>query len=278
MKRRERSYPHPVLGNGDDVPGAAFQTSIAMSTDNQMLYIDVDATCSCRSMNEMIRERKAAFVAHVECGTTFYRKAYTFFENSAQIAIPSDALADVVEVNTFIRAVETITAYNIPEIHPDYQDAVFKIEKGDILGIGDGYTFSLDNNYDALSNVGSIMQINESDRNDGAPMEADFWQDKIVIYLSKRDFKDYRLLRQHKELADTLTTTIVLPVLMEAIKQIKSAPDLKESCRWATVLERRIERLKLNLDDQELILAQKLLEAPVRRTLAAAKMLAESIS
>lgn len=43
MKLSSRSYPHPVVGSRDDVPGAAFQSVLEMTTDKEAVYIDVES-------------------------------------------------------------------------------------------------------------------------------------------------------------------------------------------------------------------------------------------
>jgi len=71
-------------------------------------------------------------------------------------------------------------------------------------------------------------------------------------------------------------TAIVLPVLIEAIHNLKENAD--DDLRWVRALKRRMESLDLKTDDEPLELAQKLLELPVRRTLASTRMVAENAS
>jgi hypothetical protein len=50
---------------------------------------------------------------------------------------------------------------------------------------------------------------------------------------------------------------------------------MDDNRRWVRALARRIERLGLATESQPLLLAQKLLELPVKRALSSARMLAE---
>lgn len=279
MRLSSRSYPHPVLGNRDDVPNSAFQVALEMSTDKQSVYVAAEAACSCDTLNAMLAAGDAEFVMHVECSNTLFRKAYAFSETSHRISIPADNLNDVVEVNVFIRAVNRLQSYHIPEAHPDYGAAAFDVQRGDILAVAEGQVFHIESNFDSLSRIGSIMQINESPEDGDLPMQTHFEADKIVIFLSKNDFADYKLLKLHEGVSGPLTTTIVLPVLVEALYILKeetaSADDAR---RWVRALARRIESLELNKEMQPLILAQKLLELPVKRALSSSRMLAETTS
>ncbi|HON01087.1 MAG TPA: hypothetical protein PLM33_12635 [Acidobacteriota bacterium] len=276
MRLSARSYPHPVLGNRDDVPGAGFQAALEMSADKECIYIAADVTCSCETLNALLNDGRAAYVLHVECSNTLFRRAYEFREPHHRISIGADNLNDAVEVNVFVRATDRIGGYRLPEAHPDYADAAFDIQRGDILAVGEGQVFYVESDFDSLSRIGSIMQINESPKDGDIPMEPDFNGDKIVIFLSKNDFAEYKVLKLHEGVRDPLATIIVLPVLVEAINILmKESDGLEDTRRWVRALARRIESLGLNRESPPLLLAQKLLELPVKRALSSSRMLVE---
>lgn len=279
MRLSARSYPHPVLGNRDDVPGAAFQSTIEVSTDKQSVYVNVEVACSCEAMNALLVAHRAAFVLHLECSNTLFRRAYEFRESQHRISIPSDNLNDAVEVNVFVRATDRIPDYRIPDAHPDYAGALFDIRRGDILAIGEGQVFHIESDFDSLSRIGSIMQINESPKVGDIPMEPTYDGDKIVIFLSKNDFADYKVLKHHEGVRGPLTTAIVLPVLVESLYILKEEGNgMDDTRRWVRTLAHRIENVGLSTEMQPLFLAQKLLELPVKRALSSSRMLAEASS
>ncbi|MBN1808500.1 MAG: hypothetical protein JW909_05490 [Planctomycetes bacterium] len=279
MRLSARSYPHPVLGNRDDVPGAAFQAALEMSADKECVYIATDAACSCETLNALLKDGRAAYVLHVECSNTLFRRAYEFREPQHRISIGADNLNDAVEVNVFVRATDRIADYRVSEAHPDYAGTAFDIQRGDILAVGEGQVFHIESDFDSLSRIGSIMQINESPKDGDIPMEPSFDGDKIVIFLSKSDFADYKVLKLHEEVRGPLTTTIVLPVLVEALHILKEESEgMDDARRWVRALARRIESLGLTGESQPLLLAQKLLELPVKRALSSSRTLAEQSS
>lgn len=279
MRLSARSFPHPVLGNRDDVPGAAFQATIEMSTDRQSVYLQTDTACSCEALNALLSAGHATRVLHVECSNTLFRRAYEFREQQHRISIPADSLNDAVEVNVFVRAADRIPDYVIPEAHPDYAGAVFDVRRGDILAVGEGQVFHIESSFDSLSRIGSIMQISESPKDGDLPMELTFDQDKIVIFLSKSDFADYKILKLNAAVRGPLTTTIVLPVLVEALHILREESEgMDDPRRWVRALSRRLESLDLSADMQPLHLAQRLLELPVKRALSSSRMLAEASS
>lgn len=277
MRLSARSYPHPVLGNRDDVPGAAFQATLEMSADKQYVYVNVKVACSCETLNALIKENRAAFVLHIECSNTLFRRAYEFQSMDYRISIPADQLNDDVEVNIFVHAICDIPNYHVPEAHPDYGDAVFDIRCRDILAVGEGRVFPIQSKFDSLKKISSIMQISESTKDGDIPMEVAFNGEKIVIYLSKSDFEVYKVLKNYEAVRGHLSTTIVLPVLIEALHILKDESEgIEDSRRWVRTLARRIEGMDTQMDVFQL--AQQILELPIKRALASAHRLVEASS
>jgi len=61
MRLSSRSYPHPVVGNRDDVPSAAFQAALEMTTDKEAIYLDVAVKCSSKTINDLVKKKDAQF-------------------------------------------------------------------------------------------------------------------------------------------------------------------------------------------------------------------------
>lgn len=268
MKLSNRSYPHPVVGSRDDVPEAAFQSVLEMSTDKEAVYIDAAINCSSKTVNDLIKKKDAAFAVHVECTNTLFRKAFMFHDTPHRVQIPANALNDIVDVNTFAIATRPLSGYRVQGAHPDYGDAKFEVDKGDILAVGEGRTFDLEAKFESLRPIGSIMEIHEALELGDMPMRVDYAQPKIQIVLSKNDFKDYKLLKPIEGVSVALTTAIVLPVLIEAMRLAKD--ETYEDFRWVRALQRRMEAMGMKSDGEPLLQAQQILELPVRRTLASA--------
>jgi len=61
--------------------------------------------------------------------------------------------------------------------------------------VSEGQIFYLDAPFDALSPIGSIMEIHEAHQEGDRPMQVQFSGQKILIFLSKKDFADYKVLK-----------------------------------------------------------------------------------
>lgn len=278
MKLTERSYPYPVVGNRDDVPDVAFQASIEMTADKDYIYIDATVNCSNSTINEHLKSGNVCYVLHVDCSNTFFRKAYKFSDNIFRQEVPVNFLNDLVEINIFVVASKKINNYQVNGAHPDYGDTVFDVNVADILAVAQTVSFHIDERFDSMKRVGSIMQIIENPKSDSdLPMAVDFNGSKITILLSKPDFREYKLLKSNEAVIAPLTATIVFPVLLEALRVLKSeysGVDDSDSPKWVVILRRKINELDIEGDD-EFTNAQKLLELPIKRSLSAAHSLAE---
>lgn len=283
MKLSRRSYPHPVVGNWDDVPGAAFQATVEMSADKENIYLDVNIQNSSATIRHLVDTSRAAYAVHVECTNTLFRRAIEFREDSKRIPIRGDQLNDAVEVNVFAVATQDTSGYVVDRAHPDYEGAAFDVKKGDILAVGEGRVFPVESSFDVLGRIGSIMQIDGATEDGDLPMRIDFNGEKIRLILSKEDFKTYKLMRHDEALSSVLTTAIVVPALLETLHYIGSeegGEDVEglEVLRWYRVLARRIEALGLEDESDNLAKVQRLLELPVKRALVSARSLAEAAS
>jgi hypothetical protein len=276
MRLSHRSFPYPVVGNGDDVVDAAFQAAMSVHDDRVNYYINVKVQCSSSTISKLVKKGDAVYVLHVECGNTLYRSATEFTEDEREFMIPGEYLNSTVEVNVVAQAKKDIPKYKVDNAHADYGDATFAVSAGDILAVSEGFTFDADINFDMLRSMSSIMQIRERDDPEDAPMEVDLSEEKITIYLSHVDFENYKIIRAHPVLSASLIATLVLPALVEALTAMKGDPSVVEDTRWYRCLTRRIEQAGYSLDTHPLRLAQDILELPIKRAFMSARALLES--
>lgn len=278
MKLSERSYPYPVVGNRDDVPGAAFQASVEMTADKEYIYIDVNVDCSSKTINEYVESGDVCYLLHVDCSNTFFRNSYKFSKKQFRQEISIEFLNDLIEVNIFAVAVKKINDYRVEDAHEDYGGVTFDVNTADILAVGQTISFHIDERFDSMKRVGSIMQIVENPKIESdLPMEVEFNGQKIIILMSKADFREYKLLRSSETVIAPLTATIVFPVLLEALRILKSdfsGMEDSDAPKWVVVLRRKIMAMNIEAED-DFIKAQKILELPIKRSLTSAHQLAE---
>jgi hypothetical protein len=267
MKLRERSYPHPVVGNKDDVPGASFQVTVEVTTDPQSVMISFTILNSSETLLQLISAGSAYYAAHVECSATSFRKLYEFDQTDTTISIPSDDLKGNVEVNCFVVAAKHLSNYTVAGQHNDYGNFKFEIRPFDILARSDGFQFPIDHNYSGFEKISSILVVVASPDAADKPMFCDLNDDKIQVILSQTDFTAYQNLF-HTPVARVLETSIVLPALMTALSSLQN--DSSGEFRWQRILTAKMDQLGITNAEDPLVAAQRILELPIRRTLLSA--------
>ncbi len=275
MRLSQRSFPHPVVGNADDVVDVAFQAPVEMYHDSADYYLRVVVQCSSKTISQLVKNGDATYVLHVECSNTLYRRAFEFSDVDREFSIPSDQLNSTVEVNVFVVARRDIPKYKVDNAHPDYGATTFSIGTGDVLAVGETFTFEADIDFDALRSVSSIMQIRERSGPNDQPMELDFSGDKIAILLSPNDFAMYQTIKTCPPIGASIMPAIVLSALIKAIEVIKDQPANYEDLRWFRCLKRRIDHMNLSIETESLELAQEVLELPIKRAFSTAKAFLE---
>lgn len=278
MRLNTRSYPHPVVGNQDDVPHCACQATAEHSSDRDQLYLSFKVDCSSQVINRLIQQDVAHYVVHVECSNTLFRRAWTFKEDTFMLAISLNDLCDSVEINVAICATRHVSDYSPDGMHEDYGDSTFEVGPGDFLAVTPTMALEVYPNFESLGRVGSIMEIHASSQSGDSPMSVVFESSKIQIILSQNDFRDYAISKANPDALGLLMCAIVLPVLIEATRHVLTMQeeDIVDGKRWQKVLYSRIKELgKHAASDDPFEISQVLLELPVKRALTSAVRILE---
>ena len=270
MRLSSRSYPHPVVGNGDDVPSVGFQATIESSLRPPDCVLEVSINCGSPTLKKWIEKGSACYMVHVECGRTLYRKSFPSQEPRFRIPIPAQDLNGVVELTSLIVATRAIRRYEVPEANEAYGGAVFAVEPGDILACGEPRDFE-QRTRDPLRRIGSIVEIVCAEKPGEFAMEATYNDPKIKIVLCKTDHANYAALAGKPHLRSLIATALVVPVLVDAVYKLRGeAKEDYAEYKWAEVIGRRMDELGLQ-DAEPLKVAQQLYGMPVSRAFQSAQ-------
>lgn len=273
MKLNDVSFPHPVLGNSDDVRGEyRVETDVKMGRES--IEININNSLQNPTLGKLIESDKAVFVAEVNCKQTLYREVFLSKEAAIKIDLTSQLLRNKVEVSFYICAKERINNYTLPEAHPDYSGYSLEVNPGDLLAYGGSITFVALKDWRDLLAVSSFMEIKKSKEKKG-PAIVTLTQNKIVLHLCEEDYKKYFALKDDKNLFPIFHASLVLPALMYAIGQLNQYGDDYKESDWYQVLEQRLKldpdlkKLDWTQPENALPVAQLLIGYPVGRELEA---------
>ncbi len=270
-----KSYPHPVLGNGDDLGGHFRVTDFAYELRKDEIVLNPTYSLKNAGLEELISKGKALFVCRVESRSTFFRSSFSTRKNIDQFVFPAKYVRDKVTVTFYICADEYLEDYRPTDCNPDYgKNPNFGLDKGDILAVG-GYTnFLAIKEYDPLRPpISSFFSIRPGNDLEG-PMQVDYDAAKITVILSKEDWRSYTKIKNQTLIAGILHAAIVFPVLVDAIHKVQSNDSNYESQAWFERLEDVLD--KKGLREKEAILsAQKILDDPETRSFSSILALLE---
>lgn len=265
MKVNTKSYPQPVLGNGDDL-GGSFKVELPYELGRETVVLNPTFAIKNAAIEDLIKKGKASFVAEIECRSTFYRKSFSTRNLNERFSIPASSLRERVTVGFFVCADQEIKGYRPSEPHPDYEGVPFDVEPGDVLAVGGYSSFIALKSFDPLRPpVSSFMSITEGFQHEG-PMQVDYEAEKITVILSKADWKSYLEVYGQKAVHGILHSSIVFPVLVDAIHKMRSTTEY-ENMNWHGRLDAILEANGLQEKDP-VEAAQKILNNPITRNFA----------
>lgn len=267
MKAKNISYPYPVLGNEDDVEGD-LKVSFKHVLGRDKIKLRPAFKLKNDTLAKLIKEEKASFTMEIECNSTFFRKNFVSFNKNSEFTIKSNLVRERVDAGFFIRAASIISDYKIKGCHPDYEGFSFNIEPGDILAVGGFTSFIAEKDFDPMRpSISSFMAVKEGNQEKG-PMTINYSDDdKIIIELSRSDWRNYIRIKGRKTMAGALHSSIVLPVLADAIRIVKEENSAEvRGAHWFSRIDIIMQQQGI-FDDEPMIAAQKILKNPLERGL-----------
>jgi len=270
MKIDKLSFPHPVLGRGDDVDGE-YDVNASVRMGSSEIELVINHGVSNDSIKQIINNGKAVYCVEVNCAKTLFRKSFLSSETTQIVSIPSESLRGRTRAVFYIVIKSDITGYFPDGLNEAYGGTKFELDAGEVLGYGGHIDFIAAKEWASTRSVSSIMTIGKLGKKEG-PFEIDINADRIVVLLSDKDYE--RFLKTVRFGYDSIFhSSIVLPVLIYALSElVVSDGDTEEysDYQWYQILENLLnsEDMKhLRSRDRVHEAAQKILENPLSRTL-----------
>lgn len=254
------SYPHPVLGNGDDISIGEISPNVAYEIKDEAIHLSIDELISGHSeIDRMVENGEALWHLRIQCSRTYMRENFAVNDESFEIRLKGDDYEGMVDVEISLIARTDITDYRPEGIHDDYEDERFRLRAGEVIALGPTYRFLVDKVYDPLkAPVSSLVRITEGEHKDG-PFTLTLDDDLIIVRLSKSDWREYAGIRDR--VPTIVHSAIVLPALAEAIRKINEHTDTLWGGRLKDLLDAN------SIDEATpLAAAQEILASPVTRT------------
>jgi len=266
MKLTARSYPRPVVGNGDDV-NAGFQSPVEVAIQGQTIEVAVLFQNGSDSLKSLVKQEKATYAVHLECSSTFFRQSFETQDEELMIELPRTSLHGRIDGIAMAVAKKRIVKYKVDASHPDYGNRTFEVDSGDVLAVSEPFRFDVDVDAEDLQKISSIMVICPDHNRHEGEMIIHWHEPRIKIVLPNEDFSRYKVVRQSPHSRSLAGMLVALPVLTEAVRQVVADESESSDMRWHRCIKRRIEQLEIAPNEEPLVISQKILADPVSRSL-----------
>lgn len=249
MKIKSTAYPHPVLAEfNDDYLGSNFTAHLTEVTpEAEFINFKVEFELVNDTLQALIKNNKALFVAHIECNASMYRQAFTSTENKFSFVIPQKRLTKQIDVSFMVVANTTINNYKNELLHEDYRGVSISFKKGTYLAVDPGVSIMLEK--DPLIATKSIFNLRESEKKNPDPFEIEF-NEVIDILLPPEVYEQVAEIQRYEQFNPLLVMLYYLPALMDALNYINqildSDEEYTEDYEWYTSILNQLEQLHID--------------------------------
>lgn len=169
MQIGNRLFPYPVVNNNKELSDFNKSACYELSFGNPDLPIkeeryelvieDVYINLVDSSLISYVKRGLLQAVLVIECPESIFRKTYELSLDKTTIRVPLSDLNGKVTVSSYLYATEDILDYKSDNFNEDFKLIEFELNKYDIVGVDDGFSFKIEHN-DLADNVAeSIFEI-----------------------------------------------------------------------------------------------------------------------
>lgn len=252
------SFPHPVLGNDDDILGE-FNVSfdVFRGEERKILFENISVEITNQFFKQLIEKDDACCFIKIYCSSTL--TTWTFeLGGRSTIEIDENDMVNKAEVQVFIITKTDIQEYSDSSFNSQYDNETFSLSKNEVIGISGKVTLPIPKVNEKLG-LGNIFKFNYQEF--GKPIEFEHHHDKIFI--------NYPMTKNGEHPPNMLFTTnpwtafniFIVPALCEALRYVDEENDEAIKWEWYSVIDQLLpdsERSGNNFVDAQLILQKEL--------------------
>lgn len=265
MNIKTKSYPNPVLGNGNDYRISIDPKKIVnfspLEKDKDNFYSTVTLNLDDETIINLIKEKKAAFFCDIDCVKTNYRTSEYAFGKQIRLTIPRNKVVDNVDVNCYIVAMEPIVDFTHPDFNEMFEGVLCDLEEGDFLATLGSYYLNATVKYNKCPAPSSLMQVQEASSDSGiTKVTFNPDEERIFIVMPHEIFELYnRVCGQNTNADELFVSTIAVDALAHALMTQRDS-DSNLAANLRNLLEKNNVEIDEDHPEQCFDAARKLLQ------------------
>lgn len=248
MRKGDLNYPYPLLRTECiDYKKSKIDSTLSVNITEKSYIVEFHISTNNEKINSMLENEELRVGILVESKILWYRK---FFDSLGEniVEIPAQDVYGHVKFTVCIVAAKDIDNFYIDDFVSDYDGIeCFKINRGEVIGIGQEVYIDAVIENDIFKNVSNIFNFVKTD---GEFVNYSSTGDIIIIYLPVDMYeKYYSISRGYKMLNPLINSLLIIPVLVDILNQFDTYIDSNK--KWYLTLKDRIEKKKIKLNDDE---------------------------
>lgn len=243
-KNRTISYPYPVLRDVcEDYQKARFDSTISVDQ-----HYEVEASgkvVNARSIRQLLKQQKAAYVLEVKCPKTWYSTYFMSYTGVFEkFTLPSGKVKDTVILTLYLVVTKPIQKFFTNDFIADYEGIYFNFQPGDIIGIGTSKEIPIIYSKEVVKAGKPIIKFEKAADNKLRIAFDD--TEAIHIILPDAVFNQLALLQGHgiTKHERVINSILVVPAIMQVLQCITSTADeaLIET-KWYKSIIKRLQEM-----------------------------------
>ena len=250
------SFPHPVLGNEDDMTGEFnISVEVGRGDNRKIIFENITINLTNLFIQEQIKNGNANSFIKIYCSSTL---STWIFEGTDKFEINENDVINKAEIQVLIITKSEILKYADESFNPQYGSEIFSLNKNEVSGIAGKVIVQIPKVNEKLG-LGNIFKFNYHENE--KPLQFEHHHDKIFI--------NYPVTKKGEHPPNMLFSTspwtafniFIVPALSEALNYIDDAPEEASKWDWFSVIDQLLpedKRTGDNYADAQLILQKEL--------------------
>lgn len=268
-------YPHPVLSeySADYVTSEFKCVFIQQITSADELKLTADLSLDNKELRQLIENQEAAVGYFVVCRRTYFNFLQPVPLGQSEKFFDGSKLFGTVMIRPVVWTLQPVKDFTSPLIHKEFGEAV-SLPKGSIIALGPEFRFSIDKR--KFKPFESIFELAEDASVAPGMVTVDPMRDRITILAEPKTYRDLADMRNVPAGKSILLSAVYLPAVMDVLALLQSGETSPTGKNWYRVFKAKCDDLAIDPaapNQSPLAIAQKLLKAPIRKSIAIASTL-----
>jgi hypothetical protein len=271
MKLNENMrYPHPVLSefSSDYVTGEFRCSFVQQMTGEGELKLTAELALDSNELLGLIENQQAAAGYFVVCRRTYFNVLQPAPLGRSERFFDASKLFGTVSLRPAVWTLAPVHNFSSPLIHKEFGSSV-NLPKGSVVALGAEFRFSIDKK--KYKPFESIFELAVDERLEPGVVQVDPLRDRITILAEPNTYRDLADMRNLPAGRNILLGSVYMPAIMDVLALLQGGETSPTSKNWYRVFKAKCDDLAIdpsNPNGSPLMIAQKLLRAPLKKSIA----------